>query len=404
MQETAFPLRSLRLERGIKRAALRAIPAARQVVTETSCRAVSFDGVCEMEVTICILATLAMAVVLCAVVKMSRRQEDGEEKFVRDSLRQILDDVDPCGPGVIDGERSPRQCRLRGPRLSNTVPTLPVDKETSPRPVAEAPFFTLSLLFVLLCSGCGDLTKQIDALKAKTVPPKLVVNGPTTGVPGEPLHFNFSQTTGTMPVVVASVTPKLEGRPQFEVNPLTRTVTVFGYPGRYQVTLDAWNLAGHDQWSQIIEIPGTPPCPQPPKPVPIPDPLPPPIPTPEPSPGPSPTPPPEPTPAPSPEPPPGRFNVAPEVYRLAKQINDPAGAKSLSAQCRTIADGQYGSLNAMATDVVKTLGTLSPAWQPLTSRVKAVIAALYTEGKLQNRDDAAELLREVAGALEAAGK
>lgn len=141
-----------------------------------------------------------------------------------------------------------------------------------------------------------------------------------------------------------------------------------------------------------------PPQPQPPKPTPAPMPAPQPPPV-------KPVDPPKPDPpAPPSEPQPGRFNVAPEVFRLAKQINDPAGAKALAAQCRAIASGNYSSLNALAADVVATLGKLSPAWQPLTSKVKSAIASLYSEGKLQNRDDAAELLREVAGALEAAGR
>lgn len=242
-------------------------------------------------------------------------------------------------------------------------------------------------------------------------PPKLVVNGPTTGTPGIPLFFDYSSTQGLAAIVV-DVYPKMSEL-HVEHEPLKRRVRLNAIPGTYRLTILAWNGRGQDRWETTITIPGETPCPScptcpdcpkpspvPPTPTPSPQPTPTPDPV-KPTPTPEPTPP---TPVPSPEPPPGRFNVAPEVFRLARQINDPAGAKALAAQCRAIASGNYSTLNAIATDVVKTLGTLSPAWQPLTSKVKGAIAALYTEGKLQNRDDAAELLREVAEALEGAAK
>ncbi len=259
--------------------------------------------------------------------------------------------------------------------------------------------WVLAGIAVLVAVATGGYTAK-DLLHPSA--PKLVVNGPTTGTPGEPLFFDYGSTSGA-PAIFAEVYPR-KGEMHIEHEPLRRRVRVNGIPGTYRVTILGVNLGGQDRWETTITIPGETPCPSCPtcpdcpKPVPCPD-----CPKPQPADPAKPVDPVKPV-EPSPEPPPGRFNVAPEVFRLAKQINDPAGAKSLAAQCRAIADGQYSSLNAMATDVVKTLGTLSPAWQPLTSKVKSVIAALYTEGKLQNRDDAAELLREVAGALEAAGK
>lgn len=236
-----------------------------------------------------------------------------------------------------------------------------------------------------------------------SVPPKLSVNAPTTGVPGEPLFFSYAQTTGTLPFFDLDIVPK-KSELHVEHEPLQKRFRVNGYPGTYRISIMAMNLAGRDKWETTIHIPGETPCPSCPtcpdcpKPVPCPQPTP--VDPVKPA---EPVKPVEPTPI-DPTPPAGRFNVAPEVYRLAKTINDPTTAAKLATACRTLADGSHSSLNALAVEVVKTLATLPSAWSPLTSKVKASIAALYTEGKLQNRDDAAELLREVAGALEAAGK
>lgn len=262
--------------------------------------------------------------------------------------------------------------------------------------------WTLSAIAAVVLSIGGGYTAK-DWMNPTA--PKLVVNGPTTGVPGEPIFFDYGSTTGIAGIFV-DVHPK-KSELHVELEPLKKRVRFNTIPGTYRVSILAVNGGGQDRWETTITIPGETPCPAAPKCPDCPKPAPAPNPTPEPSPEPQPTPAPEPSkpvPVPSPEPPAGRFNVAPEVYRLAKTINDPTNAAKLATACRTLADGSHASLNALAMDVVKALSTLPTAWHPLTGKVKASIAALYTEGKLQNRDDAAELLREVAGALEAAGK
>lgn len=281
----------------------------------------------------------------------------------------------------------------------------------------------ISLLVAAI--GCGkaeDLKTDLEKLAKQMTPPRLVVNGPTAGVPGEPLVYNFSQTTGTLPLFSVRVEPKLEGREQFAIDYLARKVTVYGYPGTYRVTIRATNLVGDDEWEQVYTIPGSAPCPPPPKPVPVPSPTPQPQPQPQPTPTPTPdpvkpTPTPEPTPptpVPSPEPPPGRFNVAPEVFRLAKQINDPATAKRLAASLILLADSGEPSMNNIAHSLMAIVSGAPDEWRPVAAVVKAAIFKWWSAVTPEQQSNKAELarltdemkalLREVAGALEGAAK
>lgn len=255
--------------------------------------------------------------------------------------------------------------------------------------------------------------------------PRIVVNGPTTGVPGEILTFDFSQSEGEELKFRVVVHPEIKGyRHLYHDSPTATRANVAGFPGTYRVRIQAWNSEGIDEWERDITIPGNPPCPppapDPPKPQPEPLPVPPaptPTPTPDPQPKPDPMPKPDPNPAPTPEPPgppgPGEFNIAPAIYAEAKRINDPEGTKRLATMARSIAAkisaGAYrphlSNGNNAANDVLKEIVSSVrsiPSWVGSLAKLAALLKEIVTVGKLADLSAWARLLREIADALDAA--
>lgn len=248
--------------------------------------------------------------------------------------------------------------------------------------------------------ACAQFTDGI-------APPKLVVNGPTTGTPGEILTFDFSQTEGSDVRFRVVASPELKGYKQvYHDAPTVPRANIASFPGRYLIRIQAWNAAGIDEWERVIVVPGNPPCPQP-EPLPIPDPPAPPVPvdpvTPPLPPGPGPTP----IPKPILPPEPGRFALAPRVFEIASSVTSPtriADCRKLASECQRIADTEWSTMTFMAAEIVKVLNSLPAGWQDLKTQTQTSIAGLYTAGQLKSREDLKALLLELKVAFERAAE
>lgn len=243
---------------------------------------------------------------------------------------------------------------------------------------------------------------------AEAKEPKAIISGPRYAEPGEDVFLDFSQSENEPDRYHVAITPNNPGRSQLEIMDGGRRARVKTYPGTWHVRLIVSNEDGWDEHTHTIIIPGNPPCPTPP---PTPNPLPPlPEPPEPPSPTPTPQPEPKPTPAPDPQPitpEPGRFALAPAVFRLAssaKAATRVADCQMLGRECRRIAakPESFSGMTAMAAAIVAVLQTLPEGWEPLKTETADAFTRLYTSGQLRNRDDIAALLLELAFAFEQA--
>ena len=153
-------------------------------------------------------------------------------------------------------------------------------------------------------------------------------------------------------------------------------------------------------------------------------PVPSPTPVPAPSPGPAPVPPgpqppvPRPSPAPPTEPDDGRFAIAKAVYRSAMAVNSPdrvAEAQALAAVFASVsAQIAAGTLNGTLLDpqwhkisVALTAGNKPvmakhlSAWKSSAEELSEAIASRYSDDKLKNNQDWADLLSEISIGLKA---
>ncbi len=241
-----------------------------------------------------------------------------------------------------------------------------------------------------LLAGC-DYTGPTQA-------PRVVISGPTTGVPGELLLLDASATENSPQHFRWTISPALPGRQQLIVQDGGKRCFVAGYPGSFVVTCSASNRAGVDTLTHAITTPGTPPGP-PPAPI---------VPKPEPTPNITPQPRPEPPtpPTPAPEPIAKTFGIGPAITDVARSINSPdrsATCRRLASEARRVAeDKNLKTQAAILTAAMKPIGALGSEWQPLKDLLKSQITKLYGDGKLVTNDDYIALLYEVAKALDAA--
>lgn len=251
------------------------------------------------------------------------------------------------------------------------------------------------------------------AATASAAPPKAVINGPTTGTPGEILYLDASQSQGDPKHFRWKVEPDLPGRVMFEVcgeNPARiRINTLAGMACRYTVLIS--NDDGPDSVAWVVTIPGTPqpsPSPVPPKPSPpAPEPLPGPLPTPSP-PSPQPSPPaPGPAPQPTPEP---LTGFAADVAGWANAVQSPGKvqeAKRLADACEATASaiaagahaGPAAILAAIRAANNAALGESIKAWAPFGTKYGAALGLKYAAGELGSNDKWAALLNETAKGL-----
>lgn len=266
-------------------------------------------------------------------------------------------------------------------------------------------FAILPLMFIAPMGG------DVPACAA---PPRLVVNGPTTGVPGEILTYDFGQSEGDNLKFRVVAEPQIVGyKHVFHDAPTATKANVAGFPGTYRIRIQAFNAEGIDEWERILTVPGNPPCPQPP-PKPI-DP---------PSPVPGPTPTPVPVPVPTPDVVPvGEFNISPKVADIIKRIGPATTAaalkqlaESLDAIAAQVAAGTLTGVNDLLTKIgeaVKATGVA--ALQAAAAELSKEIAAVYekhkrdrlavsTLGGFKEPSGWAALIREIAVGVRAGGK
>lgn len=243
-----------------------------------------------------------------------------------------------------------------------------------------------------------------------TAAPRLVVNGPTTGTPGEILTFDFSETEGETLRYRVTIDPTLKGYKQvYHDGPTASRANIASFPGTYRVRIIAWNADGLDEWERVLVIPGTPPCP-PPDPVPPMPPIPPNPgpPAPSPTPSPTPIPGPAPSPTPSPTPLPDTMGVSAQVVAAAKLVGDSAGSRALADKAEGLAAkiraGGEKNSQSVINQIAAAIKEAGPKWTPFLAATKSVIQALILAGKLSTNDvqSLATFLEEVAAALRSA--
>lgn len=258
--------------------------------------------------------------------------------------------------------------------------------------------------------GCLALILGLAGV-ANAASPKAIINGPTTGTPGEILYLDASQSQGEPKHFRWKVEPDLPGRVMFEVcgeNPARiRINTLAGMACRYTVLVS--NDDGPDSVTWTVTIPGTP---QPsPSPVPPTPPVPP-APTPEPQPVPPlPTPPVPPGPGPAPTPTPEPLTgFAAEVAAWANAVQSPgkvAEANRLADACEATASaivagahsGPAAILAAIRAANNAALGESIKAWGPFGVKYGSALGLKYAAGELGSNDKWAALLNETAKGL-----
>lgn len=238
--------------------------------------------------------------------------------------------------------------------------------------------------------------------RQKRDPPRAIIQGPSQAIAGELIVLDAS-TSEDAERYRWSIAPELKGRRQLIESDGGRRCQVASYGGRYVVTLAVSNSEGIDLLTWELVVAGPSPCPPP-----IPEPAPTPV-DPSPVPEPTPQPVPEPMPVPTPEPvqplDPGRFSLAPEVFRIASQATSVSrrdDCRRLATECRRIAAAEWAGMTPMAQELVNVLNSLPAGWGALQSRVRDSIAGLYAQGLIQNKGDIASLLLELAPAFDRA--
>lgn len=261
-------------------------------------------------------------------------------------------------------------------------------------------------------------------------PPVAIVNGPTTGTPGEIMYLDASGSYGEPTHFKWTVEPEIRGRRQME--PPTGNaarIQIASFPGTYRYTLIVSNADGADMLYWIVRIPGNVPPSPGPDPIPPPDPLPPEPTPPEPTPpqpdppAPNPTPPnpnpPQPDP-PQPDPPKppnpddlpfGKFGisrfVAAETLKITgadRAAKAEAVAKVFDSVASAIVAGGLNSAKEILDAIVEgnrtALGSPPPAeWIVWGKELSNRLASIYNSGVLKNSDDWSTLCLEIAQGL-----
>lgn len=257
---------------------------------------------------------------------------------------------------------------------------------------------------VLLSALLGiSLLMPACAMAQADHPPRAIIQGPSAAIPGEMVVLDASTSEGAK-TYKWSISPELRGRKQLLEIDGGKRVQVASYGGRYVITLAVGNEVGIDLLTWDLRVDGSEPCP-PPEPSPTPEPV---DPTPiDPKPvDPKPVDPPKPV-EPIQPPPAGEFLIAPEVFSLASVATSPtrvADCNLLASECDRIATGNWSTMNSIAQETVNVLNELPPGWEPMKTRVKEAIGALYTNGRIKNAQDIVRLLRELKVAFELAAK
>jgi len=269
---------------------------------------------------------------------------------------------------------------------ANTAPHLPPITTTGPEPT-RLPLILLALLVPSI---------------AVAAPPRAIITGPTTAIPGELLTLDATSSENEPKHFKWSISPELRGRKQLEPN--GGKCVVATYPGVYVVTLAISNDDGIDTLTYQLTFPGEAPCPPPaPKPV-VPDvPIPPvPVPTPTPNP-PVPTPP---GPVPTPVIPDGEFKVSAKVAALIGKINSPnrsTEAKQLADAADSLAAEVAAGTVTNATVVLTRIGAgikdiKNPQWVAAATEFAALMQSTWQEhskGRLK--------LTTIGGIVDASG-
>lgn len=261
----------------------------------------------------------------------------------------------------------------------------------------------------LLAFACVGLTSS-DAMADR---PRIVVNGPSTAVPGEIIEFDCSRTENDATHFSYRISPEIPGK--LQLKPIDRDglpgnecVQVASYAGKYLITIVASNCDGHDILYLDFVVPGSP-LPPSPGPTPIPPTPPGPEPDPQPEPEPSPPTPTPPTPTP-PDLPDGDFGGLPRKVRdlanLVTGANRKTEAGKLADCCESVSAAIAAGGLSTPLAILSELNSLknSAFNADERSRWAAFVAGmngLLSAAGLSSLDDIARALREVAMGLRA---
>lgn len=315
----------------------------------------------------------------------------------------------PSVPGLTPGESLAPGSSLQvfaapagDPLLSPPAPPAVVRAPSPPNPPAftdyVSPIIPPSVMLLALL-----IPAALDA-----APPRAVINGPTTGVPGELLTLDASQSEGDGLKYLWRVQPDVTGRKVIDVcNKDGSRARIASLPGKWTYILVVSNAEGADLLSWTVDIPGSPvpqPQPVPPNPNPLPQPIPP-------TPGPTPVPVPGPSPAPGPPTPAPLSRFATDVTGWVSLVTSPtrvadagklaAAADAVSAQiaagtardAKAILAAMLAANNAAGVDIA--------AWKPFATKLQAYMTAEYLAGRLSTSDQFVALLHDLAAGLRA---